>query len=119
MLYLPSTARMGAPEVVVQNPDDGNACAFDGGAFGVHDLPDISSRFAPEPHLKMPYRRFGVIAHGTATTERRWDLAGDLHAAVRHEPTLAHGDGGPARLTAQGGDEIVPKRCHSPLLRWP
>ena len=50
--------------------------------------------------LDVAYRRFGVVALGTGIAERRWELAGYLHAAVRHEPPLAPGDGSLARLTA-------------------
>jgi hypothetical protein len=80
-------------------------CAFvAGGAFGVHDLPDISSRGEAVPHLDVTYRRFGVIALRAGIAERRWTLAGDLHAAVRHEPLLGHRDGPLARaLLAQIG----------------
>ena len=57
--------------------------------------------------LDVAYRRFGIVALGTGIAERRWELAGDLHRAVRHEPPLAPGDGSLARLRAQGDFEVL------------
>src|SRR5215218_3539233 len=90
--------------VVVQDDDDGPAYVFWSGAFGVHDLPDISSSFETEPDLKMPYPRVGVVTLRAGNTERRCGLAGDLHDAGRQEPLLGYRDGFRARaLLAQIG----------------
>ena len=61
--------------VIVDDLDYGRA--FAGFAFGVHDLPDISSSFARKtvPHLDVTYRRFGVVALRAGIAERRWALA--------------------------------------------
>jgi hypothetical protein len=74
------------------------------GVFDILDPPDASSRRETVQDFDVAYRRFGVVALGTAIAERRWELAGYLHGAVRHEPMLARCDGpSSARLRAQGG----------------
>jgi len=66
-------------------------------AFGVHDLPGVASWGKTVLHYNVTDWRFGVIALGTCIAERRWGLAGDLHAAVRRKPPLGKDDGPPAR----------------------
>src|SRR5215208_4192281 len=70
------------------------------GVFDIPAPPDASSRRETVQHLDVAYRRFGVVALGTGIAERRWQLAGYLHRAVRHEPPLAPGDGSLAQLGA-------------------
>jgi hypothetical protein len=67
------------------------------------------------PHLDVTDRRFGVVALRAGIAERRWRLAGDLHAAVLHEPPLAHGDGSLAWLRAQGDFEVLDTPLYEPL----
>jgi hypothetical protein len=92
--------------------------ALVGFAFGViHNLPDVSSSFAREtvPHLDVTDWRFGVVALRAGIAERRWGLAGDLHAAVRHEQPLAHGDRSLARLRTQSDPAGLDTRLYEPL----
>jgi hypothetical protein len=100
--------------VIVDDLDYGRG--FVGFAFGVHDLPDVASSFARETmlHHDMPDWRFGVVALRAGVAEWRWGLAGDLDAAVRHEPPLAHGDGPLARLRAQGAP-VLDTPLYEPL----
>ena len=101
--------------VIVDDIEYGRA--FAGFAFGVHHLPDVASSFVRETvlHDDVMYRRFGDIALGTGIAERRWALAGDLHAAVRQEPPLAHGDGSLARLRSQGDPGLDTTLLYEPL----
>ena len=88
--------------VIVDDPDGHPALA--GVAFGVGELPNVSSRGKSVQELDVTYWRFGVVARWAGIAERRWTLAGDLHSAVRHEPLLGHRDGPLARaLLAQIG----------------
>jgi hypothetical protein len=81
--------------VIIDDIEYGSA--FAGFAFGVHDLPGVASWRKTMPHHDVPDGGVGVVALRTGIAERRWALAGDLHAAVRHKPLLAHGDGPLAR----------------------
>jgi hypothetical protein len=89
--------------------------AFVGFAFRVHDLPGVASWGKSVLHHDVTDGRFGVVALGTGIAERRWGLAGDLHAAVRHKSTLARGDGSLARLRAQGDFEVLDTPLYEPL----
>src|SRR5918999_1391915 len=50
------------------------------GVFDIPNPPDVSSRRETVQDLDVTYRRFGVVALRTGIAERRWGLAGYLHA---------------------------------------
>jgi hypothetical protein len=80
---------------IVDDLDYGTA--FAGFAFGVYNLPDVASWWKTVLHHDVTDRRFGVVALRASVAQRRRWVPGDLHAAVRHEPLLGHGDGPLAR----------------------
>jgi hypothetical protein len=102
--------------VVVLDPEYDRAFAWLrlSGAFGIHDLPDVSPWGKTVQDLDVADRPIAPEL-GTGLTKRGWELAGDLHAAIWHELLLAHGDGPLARLRAQGDFEVLDTPLYEPL----